>query len=119
MNQVPRVDDHPSVSTPPRGPVAGALVANGAADPATIGPQAVAAAMPAGTANDDDVSSLPVGHPAWQRDALSVSSRVRAILATLRPVVVRVVSFWDHAVRAVRIGSRTVEIDPSGCYRVR
>jgi len=48
-----------------------------------------------------------------------VSARVRAILDGLRPVVVRVLSFWDHAVRAVRIAGRRLEVDPSGSYRLR
>jgi hypothetical protein len=68
---------------------------------------------------EDEVPSLPGGHPIWQRDALAVSSRVRALLATLRPIAVRVLTFWDHAVRTIRIGGRTVEVDPSGCYRLR
>lgn len=63
--------------------------------------------------------SLPRDHPAWQRDVLSISTRVRAIVAQLRPIVVRVLTFWDHAVHGVAIGSRRLEIDPSGCYRVR
>ena len=37
---------------------------------------------------------LPSDHPAWQADTFSISSRTRALLATLRPVVVAVVSFW-------------------------
>jgi hypothetical protein len=57
--------------------------------------------------------------PAWQRDTLSVSARVRAILDGLRPLVVHVLSFWDHAVRAVRIAGRRLEVDPSGSYRLR
>jgi hypothetical protein len=63
--------------------------------------------------------SLPRDHPAWQRDVLAVSSRVRAVLAGLQPVVVRVLGFWDHLVRAVSIGDRYLEVDPSGCYRLR
>jgi hypothetical protein len=63
--------------------------------------------------------SLPRDHPAWQRDVLSVSARVRAILAQLRPVAIRVLTFWDHVVRSVRVGGRRVEVDPSGCYRLR
>lgn len=62
---------------------------------------------------------LPRDHPAWQRDVLAVSARVRAIVAGLRPVVVRVLSFWDHAVRSAAIGGRRLEVDPSGCYRLR
>lgn len=64
-------------------------------------------------------ATLPRDHPAWQRDILSVSARARAVVAALRPVVVRVLAFWDHVVRAVAIGRRQLEIDPSGCYRLR
>jgi len=64
-------------------------------------------------------ASLPRDHPAWQRDVLAVSSRVRAVLAGLRPIAVRVLSFWDHAIRSISVGGRHVEIDPSGCYRLR
>jgi hypothetical protein len=67
----------------------------------------------------EPLSSLPRDHPAWQRDVLAVSSRVRAILAGLRPVVVRVLTHWDHVIRSVSIGGRYVEVDPSGCYRLR
>jgi hypothetical protein len=63
--------------------------------------------------------SLPRDHPAWQRDVLSVSARVRVMLAQLRPVAVRVLTFWDHVVRSTVIGGRRVEVDPSGCYRRR
>ncbi|MDQ6941480.1 MAG: hypothetical protein M3169_03085 [Candidatus Eremiobacteraeota bacterium] len=64
-------------------------------------------------------ATLPRDHPAWQRDILSVSARARAVVAALRPVVVRVLTFWDHIARTVSIGSRRVEVDPSGCYRLR
>jgi hypothetical protein len=64
-------------------------------------------------------ATLPRDHPAWQRDVLAVSARVRALIAHMRPVVVRVLTFWDHAVRSVSIGGRRLEIDPSGCYRLR
>lgn len=67
----------------------------------------------------EPTASLPRDHPAWQRDVLAVSSRVRMLLAGLRPVVVRVLTFWDHLVRGISVGERYVEIDPSGCYRVR
>ncbi len=80
---------------------------------------AIAGPLPIDLACDDDVSAFPAGHPAWQRDALSVSSRVRALLVTLHPLALRVLTFWDHAVRAVRIGNRALEVDPSGCYRLR
>jgi len=77
------------------------------------------AANPAGDVDAEWVSSLPRDHPAWQRDVLSVSARARAVLAQLRPVVVRVLTFWDHVVRSVVAGGRRVEVDPSGCYRLR
>jgi hypothetical protein len=67
----------------------------------------------------DAAPSLPGSHPMWQRDVLAVSARVRAIVAPLRPVVVRVLTFWDHAVRSISIGQRRLEIDPSGSYRLR
>jgi hypothetical protein len=64
-------------------------------------------------------ATLPRDHPAWQRDILSVSARARAVVAALRPVVVRALSFWDHALRSISIGGRRVEVDPSGCYRLQ
>jgi hypothetical protein len=82
---------------------------------------AVAPALAANPVSDVDAewSSLPRDHPAWQRDVLSVSARARAVLAQLRPIVVRVLTFWDHVVRGAVVGGRRVEVDPSGCYRVR
>jgi hypothetical protein len=67
----------------------------------------------------DAAPSLPGGHPMWQRDVLAVSARVRAIVAALRPLAVRVLTFWDHAVRSINIGPRRIEVDPSGSYRLR
>ena len=64
-------------------------------------------------------ATLPRDHPAWQRDILSVSARARAAVAALRPVVVRVLTFWDHVVRSITVSGRRVEVDPSGCYRLR
>ncbi|BDE07712.1 hypothetical protein WPS_29880 [Vulcanimicrobium alpinum] len=57
--------------------------------------------------------------PAWQRDMLAISSRVRAAIAALNPVVVRVLWFWDHAVRTIALGSRRLDVDPSGSYHLR
>jgi len=79
----------------------------------------------AGNDAGEDVSAAEIGpifppdHPAWQRDVLAVSQRVRTLLATLTPVVVTVLTFWDHALRGLSIGMRRVEVDASGCYRVR
>lgn len=64
-------------------------------------------------------ATLPRDHPAWQRDVLSLSARARAVVAALRPAVVRVLTFWDHVARSVTIANRRVEVDPSGCYRLR
>ena len=80
--------------------------------PALVGPAG-------GDASVEIAPTLPRDHPAWQRDVLAISARVRAILAGLQPVVVRVLTFWDHAVRSIPLGGRRVEIDPSGCYRLR
>jgi hypothetical protein len=64
-------------------------------------------------------ATLPRDHPAWQRDILSVSARARAVVAALRPMAIRALTFWDHVVRSVSVGSRRIEVDPSGCYRLR
>jgi len=68
---------------------------------------------------DERLAHSASGAPAWQRDALAVSARVRALLETLRPVVVGVLTFWDHTVRAIAVAGRRLEVDPSGCYRLR
>ena len=78
-------------------------------------------AMHVEAADDRELGMGRIGdgtQPAWQRDVVSVSARVRAIVATLRPIVVHVLTFWDHAVRAVRIGAARLEVDPSGSYRL-
>ncbi len=68
----------------------------------------------------DAQTSFPPDHPAWQRDVVAISARARAVLATLRPAVVAIVTFWDHVVRGVGVsGNRSLEVDPSGCYRLR
>jgi hypothetical protein len=87
-------------------------------DPLLAAPPSLLAAPPAAH-GDVEPAALPRDHPAWQRDVLAVSARVRALVAGLRPVVVRVLSFWDHAVRSIPIGGRRLEVDPSGCYRIR
>jgi hypothetical protein len=86
-----------------------------AAPPLDAGPAPVADATGASAAAS---VALPRGHPAGPRDGLSISARTRAVVAALRPVVVRALSFWDHVARSVAIGSRRVEVDPSGSYRL-
>ncbi|MBV8643705.1 MAG: hypothetical protein JO225_07285 [Candidatus Eremiobacteraeota bacterium] len=88
-------------------------------DAAAAAPTLVALPPRIGDIGADLPTSLPRDHPVWQRDVLAVSARVRTLLATLRPVVVRALTFWDHLVRSVAVGGRHVEIDPSGCYRLR
>ena len=66
-----------------------------------------------------DVAALPNDLPPWQRDVVSMSSRARAFAATIVPIVVRALSFWDHRIREVAFGTRTLGIDPAGCYRLR
>jgi hypothetical protein len=89
-------------------------------DQLALAPLAVRPTALSPDGENDASAGLPSDHPAWQRDVLAISSRVRAILATLRPVVVTVQSFWDHVVRRASLESgRSIEVDPSGCYRLR
>ena len=70
---------------------------------------------------DADVAAatLPADHPRWQRDVLSISTRARAALAQLVPVVLRVLTYWDHRVREIALGQRRLGVDPAGSYRLR
>ena len=77
--------------------------------PALLPIDAEAAGMP----------ELPSDHPQWQRDVVSISSRARALIAVAVPVVVRALTYWDHRIREVVFGSRTLSVDPAGCYRFR
>jgi hypothetical protein len=97
-----------------------ALLAPPSAEP---GPPAIAPAAVSNPVHADPVENtgptLPRDHPVWQRDVCSISARTRAVLARLRPVALRVRTFWDHALRTVTIRGRRLEVDPSGCYRLR
>ena len=66
----------------------------------------------------DGTSLLPHDHPKWARDAVTLSQRARELVARLRPVVVRILTFWDHRVRSAWVGGSRISIDPSGSYRV-
>jgi hypothetical protein len=69
---------------------------------------------------DDDVANrLPRDHPRWKNDALTVSQRARAMFQKLKPVAIRVVQFWEHRVRSISIGNRTLSVDASGSYRLQ
>ncbi len=62
--------------------------------------------------------SLPHEHPRWVKDSLAVSQRARALIARLRPIAIRILTFWDHRIRSAFIGGVHIRIDPSGSYRI-
>ncbi len=62
-------------------------------------------------------NALPSDHPHWMKDTLSISQRARALIAKLKPVVVRVITAWDHHVRSISVAGRTLRVDASGSYR--
>lgn len=68
--------------------------------------------------SEAETSLLPRDHPKWARDAVTLSQRARELIARLRPVVVKILTFWDHRVRSAWIGGSRVCIDPSGSYRI-
>lgn len=74
--------------------------------------------VPAIDEPEDDASLLPRDHPKWQRDAVSLSQRAREFAAALRPVVVKIMTFWDHRIRSAFVGGNRVSIDASGSYRL-
>ncbi len=61
---------------------------------------------------------LPREHPKWVKDAAAVSQRARQIIAHLRPVIIRVLTFWDHHARSIAVGGRELSVDVSGSYRL-
>ncbi len=69
---------------------------------------------------DDELETppLPREHPKWVKDALAVSQRARQLISRLKPVAVRVLSFWDHHVRSIGIKGRQLTVDFSGSYRL-
>jgi hypothetical protein len=84
-------------------------------------PPALALPPPLAVALDPDVevaNHLPSDHPPWAKDTLSLSQRVRELLARLRPVAVKVLTFWDHRVRSIFVGERRLSVDASGSYRL-
>ena len=84
-------------------------------------PLAPPAAPPVYFANVPDAEletpALPGDHPAWVRDAVALSMRARALLANVKPLALKVLTFWDHAVRSIVIGNRRVSVDACGSYR--
>jgi hypothetical protein len=88
-------------------------------DPTLVYPLALVPALPPIDAEASGLPDLPAGHPQWQRDVVSMSSRARALIANVVPVVVRTLAYWDHRVREIAFGARTLAVDPAGCYRLR
>jgi hypothetical protein len=68
--------------------------------------------------SDGENTFLPRDHPKWARDAVTLSQRAREVIARLRPVVVKILTFWDHRIRSAFVGGSRVSIDPSGSYRI-
>ncbi|HVA27477.1 MAG TPA: hypothetical protein VNF68_04820 [Candidatus Baltobacteraceae bacterium] len=64
-----------------------------------------------------ETTLLPHDHPKWANDAVTVSSRAKELVRRLRPVVVRILGFWDHRVRSSVVAGLRVAIDSSGSYR--
>jgi len=69
---------------------------------------------------DDELETppLPREHPKWIKDALGVSQRARRLIAQLQPIIIRVLTFWDHHVRSIVVGGRQLSVDVSGSYRI-
>jgi hypothetical protein len=63
-------------------------------------------------------NALPSDHPQWMKDTLSISARARALIGKLKPVILRVMTAWDHRVRSISIAGRTLKVDASGSYRL-
>ncbi|MDE2483418.1 MAG: hypothetical protein KGN02_14670 [bacterium] len=83
-----------------------------------LGLQRSAPVVPAIPEAEMESSLLPRDHPPWVKDALTVSQRAREAIARLKPVVIRILTFWDHRWRARIVGGSRVSIDASGSYRV-
>jgi hypothetical protein len=88
-------------------------------DPTLVYPLALVPALPPIDADASGIPELPSDHPQWQRDVVSISSRARALIASVVPIVVRTLSYWDHRIREIAFGPRTLSVDPAGCYRLR
>ncbi len=88
-------------------------------DPTLVYPLALMPVLPPIDADASGIPELPSDHPQWQRDVVSISSRARALIAHVVPIVVRALSYWDHRIREITLGPRTLSVDPAGCYRLR
>ena len=86
--------------------------------PVQIGAAASEAVAPVLADGELETPLSPHDRPRWVRDAIAVSQRAREVIARLRPVAVRVLSFWDHRMRRIVVGECCVRVDASGCYRI-
>lgn len=68
---------------------------------------------------DFEAPLLPHDHPKWVKDAISVSRRASECIARLKPVALRVLTFWDHRIRSIVVGTSRVNVDSSGSYSLR
>lgn len=60
---------------------------------------------------------LPRDHPKWMRDRFTITAATKAWLGRIKPIVIRVFSFWDHRVHRLTTEDGTIEVDVSGSYR--
>jgi hypothetical protein len=75
--------------------------------------------LPIGLDPEADIgNNLPSDHPAWAKDVVSLSQRFRAEIAQIKPMLVRVFTFWDQQIRSITIGGRRMMVDASGCYKM-
>ena len=88
-----------------------------AAQPHAVAIETESMVTPVGE-SDSESSLLPRDHPKWARDAVTLSQRAREIVGRMRPVIVKILTFWDHRVRSALVGGKRVGIDPSGSYRL-
>lgn len=65
-----------------------------------------------------ETPQLPHDHPKWAKDIVTISQRARELLQRIKPVVIKVMTFWDHRLRSIGIGTKRVSIDASGSYRL-
>lgn len=77
----------------------------------------IEAVLPAPAEAEVETARLPPDHPRWVRDAVAASARARELVGKLKPVVVAVMSLWDHRLRSIIVGGRRLRVDPSGSYR--
>ncbi|MBV8489415.1 MAG: hypothetical protein JO199_02705 [Candidatus Eremiobacteraeota bacterium] len=67
---------------------------------------------------ENDAAGLPHDHPRWIKDAAAVSRAARSIVARLRPIAIRVFTFWDHRFRTIAVAGCRLEVDASGSYHL-